>query len=290
MNANRNSRNSVPPIHEKENHMTTIAQSISPVQNRQSRFLLSLTIGTWIIAAVFSIYSFLDLRNDLSGAEWLGSPLFGLPLLAVLVTAYYFWARNKSLGSTVHVMAWLACLLLVTVANMWALARFVFGEWKGFQFMPVMGVVDLFLLAAGVYVSRREKSRGYLFLFLVWSVLWVLLVEITFAFMDTAFHSSFWRIGIVAGSGAAMWIGLLLVAYFGFRSRLGSFLDALVCWSWCIAAGAIVEILPGNYFLTQKYLIPLYVTLGTAAFAFLMTVLKISARQWSMTRKTTGAT
>ena len=75
--------------------MNTQTRSKSSDQTKQSKLLFAFTICTWIVAASLSIYFYLTMHTDLSGSEWLGSPLFGLPLLVVLMTVYYFAAREQ---------------------------------------------------------------------------------------------------------------------------------------------------------------------------------------------------
>ncbi len=159
------------------------------------------------------------------------------------------------------------------------LARFIFDGWKSFQFMPLMGTFQLILIALGVHISLKEKTRGALFILLVWTVVLFLLTTSAFAFMDIAFHSYFWRIGYVAGPGFGIWIGLMLVAYFGFTSRFLSRLDALVGWAWCMFIGSSVSMLVAYFVLLkpgQSW--TFYSVAGTFSFAILVTALKISAR------------
>jgi hypothetical protein len=259
--------------------MNTQTRSKSSDQTKQSKLLFAFTICEWIVAASLSIYFYLTMRTDLSGSEWLGSPLFGLPLLTVLMTAYYFAARNKSIQPTVHGVVWSIFLLLVTTANMLTLARFVFGGWKGFQFMPIMGSFQLILIALGVHISLKEKSRGALFIFLTWTIVLSLLAASTFASMTVAFHSDFGKVGFVVGLGLGIWIGVMLIAYFGFRSRFVSWLDALVGWAWCMCIGNSVSMLVAFFvLLKQGQLWTFYSVVGTFSFALLVTALRISAR------------
>jgi hypothetical protein len=259
--------------------MNTQTRSKSSVKTKQSKFLFAFTICAWIVIASLSIYFYLTMRTDLSGSEWLGSPLFGLPLLAVLMTAYYFGVRNKSIQPTVYGVVWAFFLFLVTTANMLTLDRFVFGGWKGFQFMPIMGTFQLILIALGVHISLKEKSRGTLFIILTWTIVLSFLTASTFAFMTVAFHSDFGKVGLVAGLGLGVWIGLMLIAYFGFRSRFVSWLDALVGWAWCMCMGSSVSMLVAFIvLLKQGQLWTFYTLVGTFSSAILVTALRISAR------------
>ena len=259
--------------------MNTQTRSKSSVQTKQSKFLFAFTICTWIIAASLSVNFYLTMRTDLAGSEWFGSPLFGLPLVTVLMTAYYFFARNKSIQPTVHCVVWSFILFLVTTTNMLTLARFIFGGWKGFQLMPIMGAFQLILIALGVHISLKEKSRGVLFIFLTWTVVLPLLAAITFASMTVAFHSDFSTLTIVLGPGLGVWIALMMIAYFGFRSRFVSRLDALVGWAWGMCIGTSVSMLVAYFtLLKQGQLWTLYSVVGMLIFAILVTALRISAR------------
>jgi hypothetical protein len=295
MNPKNQNKTSVLPIEERRNTMNTQTRSKSSVRTKQSKFLFAFTICTWIVAASLSIYFYNTMRTDLSGSEWLGSPLFGLPLLVVLMTVYYFVARNKSIQPTVHGVVWSFFLFLVTTANMLTLAHFIFAVrkdfqfvvwggfqfdgWKGFQFMPIMGAFQLLLIALGVHISLKEKSRGALFIFLTWTIVLSLLAASTVAFMTVAFHSDFGTLSIVLGPGLGVWIGVLLIAYFGFRSRFVSWLDALVGWAWSMCIGNSVSMLVAFIvLLKQGQLWSFYSIVGTFIFAILVTALRISAR------------
>jgi hypothetical protein len=278
MNTKTHSESLVLPIDERREHMNTQTRSQSPVPANRSNFMLVLTVGTWILAFLLSVWFYFSPNGNLSGLEWLGSPLFGLPLLAVLMTAYYFGARKKSIQPTVHGVIWSFLLFLVTTANMLTLARFVFGGWKGFQTMPLMGTFQLILIAIGVHFSLKEKSRGALFIFLTWTIVLSLLAASTFASMTIAFHSNFGKVDFVVGLGVGVWIGLMLIAYFGFKSRFLSWLDALVGWAWSMWIGTSVSMLVTYFVLLEPgQLWPFYSILGTFGFAILVTALKLSA-------------
>jgi hypothetical protein len=267
-------------IHKKRKvEMKPQTQSKLSAQTRNGKFLFALTICAWIVAAALSIYFYLTMRTDLSGSEWLGSPLFGLPLVAVLMTAYYFAARDKSIQPAVHGVAWAFILLVVTTANMLSLAHFVFGEWRSFQYMPIMGAFQLILVALGVHISLKEKSRGALYLFLTWTIVLSLLTASTFAFMTIAFHSDFGKVDLVAGLGLSVWIGLMLMATFGFRSRFATWLDALVGWAWCMVIGNSVSMVVAVFVLHKLgQMWTLYSLVGTFSFAVLVTALRITTR------------
>ena len=282
-------------ISERRNTMNTQARSKASVPTKQNKFLLTITICAWIVAAVLSIHYYLTMRTDLSGSEWLGSPLFGLPLLAVLMAVYYLGARNKSIQPTVHVVVWSFFLLLVTTANMLTLAHFIFAVrkdfqfvvwggfqfdgWKGFQFIPIMGAFQLLLIALGVHISLKERSRGALFIFLTWTIVLSLLAASTFVTMTIASHSDFGTLVIVLGPGLGVWIGMLLIATFGFRSRFVAWLDALVGWAWCLCIGISVSMLVAFFVLLKPgQLWTLYPLVGTFSFAILVTALRLSVR------------
>ena len=75
--------------------MNTQTRSMSPVRANPSRFLLALTLATWLLAGAGCIWFWFSPSNDLIGLEWLGSPLVGLGALAVVMTAYYLGGQYR---------------------------------------------------------------------------------------------------------------------------------------------------------------------------------------------------
>lgn len=273
-------------------HQMNVSASTS---SKRQKFPLYLTIFTWLAAVGFSVYTYFALRPYQHGVEWLGTPLFGLPLVATLVTAYYLIVRKKAFRWTVHVMIYLLILLVVTAANLLNFIRFILNEanlgsfarsaqsmWQTLMFMPLTGIFELFLIILGIHFSQRVRSRGTLFQYIYWTIILFFMTAVTFAFFYFGLHK-LGQVGITVGVGFVVWIGALLVAYFGYRARFVSSVAALACWAWCMALGAGVSIIPG-YFLLDMQSIPVYVAIGTVIFALLVTALRLTGRQRLVTR------
>ena len=241
------------------------------------RFLLALTIWTWIVSSSIAVLFFFVMRSDMSGIEWLGSPLFGMVLLSVIVTVFYFVARNKLIPSTVIVMIWFFFLFLVTAVNMLTLAYLVFGEWEDFQAMPIMGTFHLILVAGGIHFSLEKKLRKATFVLLAWTIVLFLITTSTMVSLACAFFNGWetWQTYPVLGIG--LWTGLMMIAYLGLKSLSVSLLDALFYWAWSMCIGISISMI-GVFFvlLNQEHLWPFYPIVGTSGFALLITALKIS--------------
>jgi hypothetical protein len=218
-------------------------RSKSPVRADPSRFLLALTLATWLLAGAGCIWFWFSPSNDLIGLEWLGSPLVGLGALAVVMTAYYLGARNLALRPTTHVLAWSLFAFLATTVNMLTLARFVFGEWKRFQVLPVVIAFELVLIALGVHLSLKQKSRGFMSLLLTWTVVLFFVVVTSMGTLGIAFQPGFWTIGFLAELGLGVLAGSLVIGYSAIpaRARFRSGTLISVAWRVCllIAAGLL---------------------------------------------------
>jgi len=253
----------------------------SSIPSTRQKLPLHLTIWTWIAAVGLSIWAYFTLRPYQHGLEWLGTPLFGLPLLALLVTAYYLIVQKKAFRWTVHVLVYLIILFVVTAANMLTFATYILSGWRSFLYLPLICTFESLLVFLGIHISQRVRSRGALFLYLFWTIVLFIVTGSTFALFYLAFHS-LWRVGISVGVGFVFWIGSLLVAY-GYRARFASSPDALACWAWGMVLGAGVSIIPGYLLLTMK-LVPLYATIGTIIFALVVTALRLTGRQRLLTQ------
>jgi hypothetical protein len=220
--------------------MNPQTRSKSPVQANTSRFLLALTLGTWLLASAASVWFWFSPSNDLVGLEWLGSPLFGSSLLAALTTVYYFAVRNRPVRPTVHAVAWSVFSFLVTIANMLTLARFVFGEWKRFQALPVVIAFELVLIALGVHLSLKQKSRGFMSLLLTWTVVLFFGVVTSMGTLGIAFQPGFWTIGFLGELGLGVLAGSLVIGYSAVKARPESpgGVMASAAWRVCILIGA----------------------------------------------------
>ncbi|HSB89213.1 MAG TPA: hypothetical protein VLD63_04200 [Anaerolineales bacterium] len=233
--------------------MNPQTRSKAPVQSPTSRFLLALTLGTWILAVSVSVWFWFSPYNDLSGLEWLGSPLLGMGALAILMTAYHLGARNLALRPTAHGVAWLLFLCLATVVNMLTLARFIFGEWKDFQAIPVVVAFELVLIALGVHFSFMEKSRGPMFLLLTWTAVLFLVVVTSMGALGTALQPGFWTIGLMAELGVGILMGTLVIGTSAIQARPGSLRSVLasVAWRVCLLIGA--GLLTAHFLLSAQY-------------------------------------
>lgn len=260
--------------------MNAQPRSMSPVQANTSRFLLALTLGTWLLAGAVSIWFWFSPNNDLIGLEWLGSPLLGLGALAVVMTAYYLGARNLALRPTTHVVAWLLFLFLATTVNMLTLARFVFGEWKAFQVFPVVIAFELVLLALGVHISISQKSRGPMSLLLIWTVVLFLGVVTSMGPLGIAFQPGFWTIGVLAELGLGVLAGSLVIGYSAIQARARSRSGMLISVAWRVCLLIAAGLLTTRFLLSAQYSFwwLSYATLA-AVIAALVTALRIPARE-----------
>jgi hypothetical protein len=260
--------------------MNPRTRSMSPGQANTGRFLLALTLGTWLLAGAGSIWFWFSPSNDLTGLEWLGSPLLGLGALAVVMTAYYLGARNLALRPTTHVVAWLLFVFLATTVNMLTLARFVFGEWKAFQVLPVVIAFELIPIAVAVHFSLKEKSRGPMFLILTWASVLFLVDVTSMAALGMAFQPGFWAIGFMVELGLGILAGSLVIGYSAIQTRAGSRSGTLISAAWrvCVLIGA--SLLTARLLLSAQYSYWfLSYAVVAAVIAVLVAALRISAGQ-----------
>jgi hypothetical protein len=253
-------------------------RSKSPVRADPSRFLLALTLATWLLAGAGCIWFWFSPSNDLIGLEWLGSPLVGLGALAVVMTAYYVGARNLGLRPTTHVLAWSLFAFLATTVNMLTLARFVFGEWKRFQVLPVVIAFELVLIALGVHLSLKQKSRGFMSLLLTWTVVLFFVVVTSMGTLGIALQPGFWTIGFMAELGLGILAGSLVIGYSALKAQPESARDvpASVAWRVCILIGA--GLLTAHFLLSAQYSIWLVsYAVVASVFVVLVAVLRIPA-------------
>jgi len=237
-------------------------------------------VGTCIVACLLSVWFYFSPSGNLSGLEWLGSPLFGLPLLAALVTAYYFAARNRPIQPSMHAIAWSVFLFLVTTANMLTLARFVFGEWKGFLAIPVVVAFELIPIAAGVHISLKEKSRGPMSLLLTWTVILYLVVVTSMGTLGMALQPGFWTIGFMAELGLGILMGTLVIGSSAIKARPGSPRGVLTSVAGRVCALIGAGLLTAHLLLSAQYSIWLVSYAAVAVvLAALVAALRIPARE-----------
>ncbi len=130
----------------------------------KQRFLLALTILTWIIGSIIGIVFVLVLLNDFSGLEWFGSPSFGMVVLIVLMTSFYFIFRKRNIRPTISVIIWFFFLFLATTISMIAFAYTSLGQWEDFQSMPLLGTFLLVLWSVGVHFTLQDRQRKPLYI------------------------------------------------------------------------------------------------------------------------------
>ncbi len=266
-------------IDERKTDMKTKDRSLplDLVNSRES--LLKAAVGTWILACLLSVWFYFSPYGNLSGPEWLGSPLFGLPLLTVLMTAYYFVARNKPIRPTMHVVALSSFLFVVTTANMLTLARFVFDGWKGFLAFPVVITFELIPIALGVHFSLKEKSRGPMFLILTWVVVLFLVDVTSMATLGMALQPGFWTIGFMGEVGLAGLMGSLAIGYSLQGSRSASGGSAWTGIAWRVGILVAACLLAARLVLTAQYSSwPLSYAAVAIGLAVLVAVLRVPVR------------
>ena len=206
--------------------------------------------------------------------------MLGLGILAVSTTAYYLGARNLALRATTHVVAWLLFVFLATTVNMLTLARFVFGEWKAFQVFPVVIAFELVLLALGVHISIRQKSRGPMSLLLTWTVVLFLGVVTSMGTLGMALQPGFWTIGFLAELGLGVLAGSLVIGYSAIQERARSRSGMLISVAWRVCILIAAGLLTAHSLLSAQYSIWL-VSYAALAFvlAALVAALRIPARE-----------
>jgi hypothetical protein len=244
-------------------------RSKSPVQAHPSRFPLALTLGTWLAAACVSVWFWFSPYGNLSGLEWLGSPLLGLGMLAVITTVYCLGVGKVALAPTAHVVAWLLFLFLATAANMLTLARFVFGEWMGFLAFPLVVAFDLVLIALGIHFSLKFKSRGFKFQVLTWTIVLLLGVVSSMATLGIALQPGFWTIGLMAELALGVTTGSLMIGYSALTAHPESRKAALAAMGWRHCILLAVSLLAAHIVLSAQVSVWL---VSYAAVAFLLTV------------------
>ena len=249
--------------------------TITGFMKEKQRFLLGITIWTWIIGSIIGILFVFVLLNDLTGFEWFGSPTFGMVILIVLMTSFYFIFRNKYIQPTLIVVIWFFLLFVATAVSMIALAYTNLGGWEEFQSMPLMGTFHLILWAIGVHFSLLDMERKPLYILTLWT--FVLFLTVTTTMIALGFGLFFlwenWQIYPIIGFG--IWSGFIIIAYFGLREPTISWIDSLFYWGWSMFLGISTSML-FVYFTLLEYhqLWPFFIIAGTLGFAALFTSLK----------------
>ncbi|MHA1201849.1 MAG: hypothetical protein ACTSQ4_04940 [Candidatus Heimdallarchaeaceae archaeon] len=118
----------------------------------KQRFLLAFTIWTWIVGSIIGVLFAVVMFNDFSGLEWFGSPTFGMVILIMFMSSFYFIFRKRVLQPTMIVTIWFFFLFLATTISMIAFAYTTLGQWEDFQSMPLLGTF-LFVLWSLGYTS-----------------------------------------------------------------------------------------------------------------------------------------
>lgn len=219
--------------------MNTKSKSKPTGQAHTSRSLLALTLGTWLVAVAGSIWFWFSPSNDLTGLEWLGSPFLGLGILAVITTVYYLGTKKLAFRASTHAVAWLLFLFLATTVNMLTLARFVFGEWKGFLVLPMVIAFELVLIALGIHFTLKQESRDFMSLLMTWTVVLFLVVVTSMPALGVGFQPGFWTIGFLAELGLGVLAGSLVIGHSALSARSGSTRGALagLVWRLCVLLG-----------------------------------------------------
>jgi hypothetical protein len=268
-----------------EDLMNTQSSSTSYGQANTSRFLLALTLGTWLVAVAGSIWFWFSPSNDLTGLEWLGSPFLGLGILALITTAYSLAARNLALRATTHAVAWLLILFLATTVNMLTLARFIFGAWKSFQVVPVVIAFELVLIALGVHFSLKQESRDFMSKLMTWTIVMFLVVVTSMPALGIGFQPGYWTIGFMAELGLGVLAGSLVIAYSALRTRPGSRRGALTGLVWRLCILITVSLLAAYFVLSAQVNVW---PVSYAAVALILTVAVVALRMPSGQRTSTA--
>ena len=272
-------------INGQKNYNCSNKKANDSMKDRQ-RFLLVLTICTWIIGSIIGIVFVFVMLDDISGLEWFGSPTFGMVILIVLMTSFYFIFRKKEIQPTAIVIIWFFFLFIATTVCMVAFAYHDLGQWEDFQTMPLLGTFLLILWAAGVHFSLKNVERKSLYIFTLWTVeffLTVLFTMIALAYGPLRMWED-WQPYPIMGIG--IWAGLITIAYFAIRSSSISWIDAGFYWSWSMFIGITTSML-SVFIVLLDYtnLWPIYPIAGTLGFAALFTTLKFTLKKSNVNEK-----
>jgi len=245
----------------------------------KQKFLFAITIWTWIIGSIIAIIFVFVLKDDLTGIEWFGSPTLGMVYLIILMTAFFFIARNKEIKPSIIVIIWFFFLFIATTVSMLALAYTNFGAWEDFQAMPLMGTFHLILWAGGLHFSLMKKQKQPLYLLLIWTVILFITTLITMItlgfglFIETGGWED-WQIYPILGT--SIWSGLVIITYFVLKEPTISWIDSLFYWGWSMFIGIAISMLLVYFILLDvRKLWPFIVIAGTVGVATLFSVLKI---------------
>ncbi len=245
----------------------------------KQRFLLALTIWTWIVGSIIGVLFVFVMLNDFSGLEWFGSPTFGMVVLIVLMTSFYLIFRKKDLQSTMIVTIWFFFLVLATTISMIAFAYTSLGQWEDFQSMPLLGTFLLVLWALGAHFTLKDRQRKPLYILTLWTVVLFLTIAFTMIALGFGLFGSWeeWQYYPIIGFG--FWAILSVSAYLVMKTPSISWLDSLFYWSWSMYIGIATSML-GVFFvlLDNRELWPFYPTVGTFVFAALITTLKFTLK------------
>ncbi|MCG3220729.1 MAG: hypothetical protein H7641_05055 [Candidatus Heimdallarchaeota archaeon] len=242
----------------------------------KQRFLLALTIWTWIIGTIIGVLFVFVMLNDLSGLEWFGTPTFGMVILILLITSFYLIFRKKKIQPTIIVIIWFFFLFLATAISMIAFAYTNLGQWEDFQSMPLMGTFFLVLWAAGIHFSLMDKQRKPLYILTLWTVILFLTIVITMIALGFGLFGNWeeWQYYPIIGFG--IWAFLVTIAYFIIKTPTISWIDAGFYWSWSMFIGITTSMLSVFIvLLNYAQLWPFYPIAGTLGFAILFTTLRV---------------
>ena len=239
------------------------------------KFLLGITIWTWIVGSIIGVLFLFIMLHDLSGIEWFGSPTFGMVILVLLMTSFYLIFRKKSIQPSLLIVIWFVFLFVATTISMIALAYANFGAWEDFQTMPLMGTFHLILWALGVHLSYKKVPKKQLYLFTLWTAelfLTTLFTMIALAYGPFGMWED-WQPYPILGTG--IWIGILTIIYFVIRTPTISWIDAGFYWSWTMFVGITTSMLSVYIVLINfAFLWPFFPIIGTFSVAALFTLLK----------------
>ncbi|MBA7515869.1 hypothetical protein ES705_07914 [subsurface metagenome] len=250
----------------------------------KQRFLLGLTIWTWIIGSIIGVLFVFVMINDFSGLEWFGSPTFGMIVLIVLMTSFYLIFRSNNIQPSIIVIIWFFFLFLATSISMIAFAYTSLGQWEDFQSMPLMGTFLLVLWAAGVHFTLKDRQRKPLYILTLWAVVLFLTITITMISLGFGLFGSWeeWQYYPIIGFG--IWALLSVIVYLIMKTPIISWIDSVFYWSWFMFIGITTSMLSVFIvLLNYEDIWPFYPMAGTLALATLFTTLKLFMRNSKVT-------
>lgn len=249
--------------------------------NKKHSILFYSMVGNWILVITIGVITGIILR-DLRGSEWFGSPLLTCLFMGIIMTVLYLTAQSRAWRITEIIVFWFASLFILTIINMATLAKYILGAWEDFQGMPIMGTLQLLLIAIALHLQESKIRKKALNIFTLWTTVLFLITLSTMVFLALwifgGWDSDFQQYPII---GIGIWTCLMYILYFTPEGDQMPIPKVFFFWSWFMFIGigtsmvlTYVYALEGN-----RHIWPLYPSLGTFGLALLSTLIMILSRR-----------